>query len=710
LKPCKDITIEPLAGGLDLRSESGSVDPGNYRLILNMSGDRAESWCRMNGWSRYGWDNDCVNNLDLHDQMIDGSGFYSQPYDYTSGARSNVLGTIYSLWYVAGAYGYGPLLEVSTLVPSETTEYCYPGLYYLGGQCHEAPTLLESVTSTTGKRRLVAATKSRIYAGDDKGGNWTILADGLGGPTTAEDCICSTKRFRMAQLGNTVLFTNGIDPVMAWEIGMAPSGCYYWTADFVTELQGIGVTNAKVIATWGGFVFAGNVLDSGSIRPSRLYWSDYNDPYSWVPDAESLAGYHDFGLGEKIQAMHPIGGRLLVYTDKAIYEVVQSTSTELVFAVNEMYRGPAIPKFPYAIINTGTTHVWLGDDDMWTMNDFDRSPQRVQWMRGASAAIYKGIKSEYLTDLPDGILSAYSPINKAKCDLASGWWNPLDQSLWFSWPTGSSVCPNLTLVIWTQTGKASLVDHGILAATVHRPDTSPTLRDFLGDYGLCDPSTLRSTKEGDPCPVDFTPVSYTGLVNSTENFSLGVKQGSLLSNFCNMSLDELCRACEAGERWLFVSASDKAIKEFTKANYSRQQLSTSEDVTFPAVGEATYTASSYPSLIQTDGMNFKSSTEKRVQAMSVEFTAEDQTVPGVLYAAVGAGSQPSCLDWETADGVDLECLDAPTDSQTRATKIPRYAFWVDGVNIAWRIWTNGTGNAFCLSGVTLKMQGATKCW
>lgn len=706
----KDITLEPLGGGLDLRAKSGSLDPGNFRLILNMDGSTRESYCRLNGWRRYGYDNECTNNLDLHDQMIDGSGFYSEPYDYTTPARSTLLGRVYSQWNVAGGYGYGPLLDIVRVTPAETTEYCYPATYYLGGQCRETPTLLGSVTSSTGKRRLVAATKSRIYAGDDRGGNWTILADGLGGPTAGDDCTCSTKRFRMAQLGNTVVFSNGIDPVMAWEIGTSPSGCYYWTADFITELQGLSITNAKVVQAWNGFVFAGNVLDSGSIRQNRLYWSDYNDPYSWIPDAESLAGYHDFALGEKILSAEPLGGRMIVYTDQAIYEVIPSNSEALVFVITEIYRGPSIPKYPYSIVNSGTFHLWLGEDDIWLLSDYDRSPQKPEWLRGAGAAVFRGVSSEYLADLPAGVLSAYSPINKSRCDLASGWWNPIDGSVWFSWPTGTSTCPDLTLIVWPSTQKATLLDHGITAAAVHRPDTSPTLRDWLGQIGLCDPSTLRSDKEGEPCPVEYVPVDYNGIVNSTENFSLGVQSGSVLSNLCNLSIDDLCRACESGERWLFVSATDKCIKEFTTSSYSREQVTAVTDAEFPEVGVATYALSSYASLIQSDAINFRASTEKLLQAITVEFTAEDQTVPGQLNCAVGTGSQPACLDWETSDPVDLECLDQSSETGTRPTLPPRFAFYSQGIHLAWRIWTTGTGNSFCMSGIVMKVLGATKCW
>lgn len=706
--PCKDILIEPLAGGLDLKSQSGSVAFGNWRLVLNMDGSKTESWCRLNGWKRYGWDQECVNNLDLHDQMVDGSGFYSAPYDYTTPERRITIGKVWSQWN--GSSGYGELLDVVKTVPESTDEYCTPTTYYLGGQCRETPTLLASVSSTSGKRRLVAATKSRIYANDDSGGNWTIIADGLGGIPIAGDCDCATRRTQMAQIGNTVLFSNGIDPVMGWEIGLGATGCYYWTADFLTELQAIGISYANTIAAWNGFVFVGNVMDSGTLRSSRLYWSDYNDPYSWIPSADSLSGFHDFGLGEQIRSMKPIGGRLRIYTDKAIYDLTPSSDTTLVHNIQEVYRGTSIPKFPYAIVDTGTAHVWLGEDDVWLMGEYDRSPQRLEWIRQAGAAIYKGVSSEYLTDLPAGILDSYGPINKTKCNLASGWWNPIDQSIWFSWPTGDGECPDLTLVLWTNSQKSTLIDHGFTGATIHRPDTSPSMRDWLGSNGLCDPETIREAKEGTPCPIEFVEGSFSGLFNANETVAAGVAGDSFFGQFCNTTVADLCVACDTGERWLLVSAEDKAIKEFTTEAYSRDQLTAVEDSTFPNVGAATYEQQGYASLMQSDATNFRTQTEKMVQAVAVEFTAEDQTTAGQLYCAVGTGSQPKCLDWETSDPVDLDCLDVDSTAGTRPMEIPRFAFWSEGVNLALRIWTTGAGNAFCMNSITLKGQGISKCW
>jgi hypothetical protein len=344
------------------------------------------------------------------------------------------------------------------------------------------------------------------------------------------------------------------------------------------------------------------------------------------------------------------------------------------------------------------------------MSEYDRSPQRVEWMRLAGAAIYKGISSEYLADLPTGILGNYGPINKSLCSLASGWWNPIDQSIWFSWPTASSTCPNLTLVLWASTQKATLIDHGITAATTHRPDTSPSLRDWLGTNGLCDPETIREAKEGVPCPIEFVEGDFDGLFNANESASDGVSGSSFFGQFCNLTVADLCESCDAGERWLLVSASDKGIKEFTDQTYSREQITSVDEVSFPAVGTATYEQGGYASLMQSDATNFRTNTEKMVQAIAVEFTAEDQTTAGQLNCAIGTGSQPKCLDWETSDPVDLDCLDVDSTAGTRPMEIPRFAFWSSGVHVAFRLWTTGSGNSFCINSLTMKGQGISKCW
>jgi hypothetical protein len=264
--------------------------------------------------------------------------------------------------------------------------------------------------------------------------------------------------------------------------------------------------------------------------------------------------------------------------------------------------------------------------------------------------------------------------------------------------------------MWTTTQKSTLIDHGFTAATIHRPDTSPTIRDWLGTNGLCDPETIRDTKEGVPCPIEFVEGDFTGLFNANESPADGVDPNSFFGQFCNQSVADLCVSCDTGERWLLVSADDKSIKEFTTETYAREQVTGVEDVSFPDVGTGTYEQEGYASLMQSDATNFRTQTEKMVQALAVEFTAEDQTTAGQLNCAIGTGAQPKCLDWETSDPVDLDCLDVDSTPGTRPMEVPRFAFWSQGVNLAFRLWTTGSGNAFCINSLTLKGQGISKCW
>lgn len=66
-----EIAISPLSGQLDLRSPSGRLGIGDFRLLLNASMNEAGKRCRRNGWKKLMSDSGHgFNNQDLHDQLV----------------------------------------------------------------------------------------------------------------------------------------------------------------------------------------------------------------------------------------------------------------------------------------------------------------------------------------------------------------------------------------------------------------------------------------------------------------------------------------------------------------------------------------------------------------------------------------------------------------------------------------------------------------
>jgi len=735
----KDIRMDPLNGYLDTRSQSGTIDQAGFRLIMNMDGRESASYCRLGGWRKLGYDQECFLNQDLHDQMLCGQ-VYSLPQSYEVSGSTRFLGLAYGgctttivpayaqttslgeycgyaedsgfptftvtdipfigdqfigfpyyegpspctnstnkvtwtltmrsnaaswtaeklsatvVWW-SDAYGgegtqtvevpdASPVIQtiplefcipsdavnvrvissigivhvalantevecdaapvecdcttgepyhyrlstyelnirrefaeniivecdgegtpVYSTTPGSNVDYC-KDIFLLGRQCREAITLLHSFRSVSGRRRLIAGTMSRLYVNNETGGNWRILADGLGGSChDPSDCTCSPKRFTSAQLGNTVIFCNGIDPVLVWQSDEAPNGCYGWSADYLMDLLALNISTAEVCGVYQGFLFIGDVTADGERIPSRLHWCDYNNPLHWAPGFESLAGFHDFGQGETILVVKPIGGKIRIYTDRAIYDGTIVADDRL-FSFQEVYRGERIPVYRHGFVNGGDFHMFMGEDTIYIMSEYDREPTPFEWCHLASGAVFRGLPSSWITAIDE--LDAFPPINDRNCNNIVGGWDGLNEAAWFSWPTGDDQCPSQSLILWPKRRKASLVDHGFTAFVTHQPDQDLQVRDFLASYGLCDPATGRLEKESVFCSEDYTPVNYPYLRNATEDPDLPMEPDSFFAQLCNICIEDICQTCDVPSTFIMACAEGQNLVEFTRDSYVRE--------------------------------------------------------------------------------------------------------------------------------------------
>src|SRR6185369_10918391 len=118
-------------------------------------------------------------------------------------------------------------------------------------------TYLAEFRSPRNMRKLLAGTKSRLYALNERTGNWRILADGLGGTVDpAADCVgCAQRRFLSAQLDSIMVFTNAFDPPMYWFFDDGPGGCDLWSAKPIPDLQDLNITKVGCVAEHKGFMF-----------------------------------------------------------------------------------------------------------------------------------------------------------------------------------------------------------------------------------------------------------------------------------------------------------------------------------------------------------------------------------------------------------------------------------------------------------------------
>jgi hypothetical protein len=271
----------------------------------------------------------------------------------------------------------------------------------------------------------------------------------------------------------------------------------------------------------------------------------------------------------------------------------------------------------------------------------------------------------------------------------------------------------MTLVLWTDFQKSTLVDHGFTAFTEWMPDNSITWRNFLAETGACPP--VPDGKEGAPCPIDYKPgppgleppQEWKYLWNQNENYHEPMAADSYFAQFCNVCIDDMCNQCESDGRFLFVSVEDKAIKEWTPNRFARLQLGTETIVDFPYTSEATYDEVGYITMLQSLETMSSTETLKTMRAAALSYQASFQLVPGLMYGQAGSSESAYCLDWED---VPPETMDCPVDVTVRSPSQMRFPFYSTGVHHALRFWSGGTGSQFCLSALSVKMTAIQKCW
>lgn len=540
-------------------------------------------------------------------------------------------------------------------------------LLSLTGKAARKPlTFLFQAFSLRKSTMLLAGTGEVIYALNTGTGNWKILSDQIGRDTS---------RWKAAQVLDTVFFSNGEDPVVYWEFDQGVTESDDQSVAQVPDLRDeLKITKSKVIVSWKDHLFLMNVVMDGSVRSNYVMWSNFQKPLDMLPADTSTAGSVELDSGETILAALPLENRLIIYTDKNIWEAVPSGGNQ-VFAFTKRYapqQSEACLFYPRTLISIGNQHVYCGVDGIYYYNLFQNKPQRIDWIHKAS-----------------GIM--FANINRSNCEAHVAGYNEERKELMFSYAKTGQSLPSETLVLHTEQNWAYYLDRGFPAMVNYvYKEPGQILRDFLLNQCICTVDGFNETwggfvKEGGFCtepdePECPEPPASIYTVNpktidedeeiETEDYDQAEPdEDSLCAQLDGITLNQLCEAelrvdeCRSGLRFVVSDSVDYCLKELSNSYYRE------ECVGFTGCGS--YSRKGYVSTLRTGplGLGVREH-EKQIDAIDLEAYPEFQTNPSKFQLKVASSgtaldpNNPGCgLRWATQEFKDVACVSDYTAAQ-----------------------------------------------
>lgn len=557
----------------------------------------------------------------------------------------------------------------------DSADYNNPDYHdQLTGNLRQPFNFLFSANSTTGFSKLIAASQNRISALNNTTKNWEILSDELGGAATTS---CADRSWWADQVGNIVVLTNNVDPVVYHILDQPAEGATHQRVAQIPDLTTLKVTKAGFVIAWNNFILLCNLVQDGERRTYRAIWSDYKRPLSYVEKSGvSLAGQKDLEYGEIILNAKPIANALWVYTNKGVWEVTVS-SDGLTWSKRYSTDRPGVNclVYPRTLLSTGSEHYFWSGDGIYVYSPYLSEPTRTEELHDASDRIFKDI-------------------NSGRCGVHHGAYCNDEKMIVWSWAQAGHDCPSDSLVYNVKYPFASYMGEGFTAFCNHGPDTNLSLAQFLLENCVCSSADLDAygqalVKEGGYCTPQTDPTCATrpasfwttqGLTDTdldveTEDWTKETADAdSLCVRLGSATIESLCGAeftadtCNPLQVFVMASSIDNCLKEWTDVNYRELCTNTS--------GCGTYTKLGYKSILRSGACHMNEpDLEKIVSALSLEYHVGDEVVPGVIDARFG--SAPTAVDpnvdsghrvimWESLERKTLDGLSELTQAEYEA--------------------------------------------
>jgi hypothetical protein len=239
-----------------------------------------------------------------------------------------------------------PTIRGMKAAPSLTSA----GYSALSAQCYGAA----YVTKLDKTTRLFAATQNKLYEGS--GGAWTEVSRSVAPASATTYTGVSDSVWRFAQYGDVSLATSGNDTVQK----SVSSGQF-------TDLT--GAPKANLIETVAGFVMLGG-YNAGTDTPDGLFWSGLYDYTTWTPSVSTGCGnVRLLDTPGRITAIKRFGSMLVAYKDDSMYLGSYEPGLLWTFQLVSSKAGAVSQE---CVVSTGVSHVFVGNDNIWTFDGASR--------------------------------------------------------------------------------------------------------------------------------------------------------------------------------------------------------------------------------------------------------------------------------------------------------------------------------------------------
>lgn len=161
----------------------------------------------------------------------------------------------------------------------------------------------------------------------------------------------------------------------AWEKNMkdpTKDGGISWQAVGSFKVEGTSAKDVKArfIEQYKGFTFIANLEEDNNEYPSRLRWSQLQNPRLWHKneDKSGMAGYVDVDdVDGEIMAIRKLNDILVVYKEKGIVAVTFTGGEDTVFS-KELITAKTGLIASGAIIELPHSHIFVGNDNIYEFN------------------------------------------------------------------------------------------------------------------------------------------------------------------------------------------------------------------------------------------------------------------------------------------------------------------------------------------------------